>query len=66
MVIAKPPLVIKEDYTPDALKKTKGYLFGDFKFMPTKEDRIRVSSLKTTNMWTECIEIGGIFRVMSK
>jgi hypothetical protein len=35
MVISKPPVVSIDEYYPDALKKTKGYLAGDFKFMPT-------------------------------
>jgi len=44
MVTAKPPVVSKDDYYPDALKKTRGILFGDFKFMPTQQERIQVSS----------------------
>ena len=43
MIIAKPPIVINEDYIPDAMKNTRGYLHGDFKYMPSQNERIKVS-----------------------
>jgi hypothetical protein len=42
MAESKSPVQIKDDYVPDAMKKTRDQLFGDFRYMPTRDERIGV------------------------